>query len=261
MGAALLATTPLAPAPDPLGCDALVFDPGQELDAAAVTAAATATASALGADLRVRAEGNLDGGLDARMAQLDAQCPGWSAEGIRKLDLVVVLYSSAEREASVFYGPAQAYLLEFRWEHAVDEMGARLAAGDYTGGVLAGLDALRRNPPATYEPAADPTPFGDTSRGASGVPGVIWLALAVVVITAVVRVGRFLTTGEWDAGGEEDDHDAGWGSSRRSSRWRSSSSTRRSFSSRSSRARASGARRSSSTRRSTGRSGGGTKKW
>ena len=60
---------------DPLGCAALVFDPGAELDPGAVSAAASTLAGALGADVHVHAEGDVDGGLDARMAQLQTQCP------------------------------------------------------------------------------------------------------------------------------------------------------------------------------------------
>lgn len=277
VGAALLATTPptppvpsttpvpastIAPVPgssvppasavpgDPLGCEAMVFDPGNELDAEAVTAAATLTAQTLGADLHVRAERNLDGGLDARMAQLDAQCPGWSFEGVRQLDLVVVMYSSTEREASVFYGPEQAYLVEFRWEHALDEMGPRFASGDFTGGVIAGLEALREDPPTAYTPTYDPTRYDDDDdAGSAGVPPVIWLGLAAVVVIAAARVSTFMRRGQWETAGGGDD-DSSWRSSRRSS-----SSSRRSFSSRSSRSSR------SSTRRSSRRSGGGTKKW
>ena len=91
----------------------------------------------------MRAERDLDGGLDARMRQLEAQCPGWWTGIDRAPNLVVVMYSSTEREASVFYGAAVSHGVQYRWEHAVDEMGERFRTGDYTGGVLAGLDALQ----------------------------------------------------------------------------------------------------------------------
>ena len=221
---------------DPLGCTELVHDPSGELDVGAVTAVATQTAEVLGADVHVRAERDLDGGLDARMAQLEAQCPTWVSGTERAPDLVVVMYSSTEREASVFYGGAQSYALEYRWEHAVDEMGPRFADGDYTGGVVAGLDALREDAPVTYTPSYSPTEFADDdlSPPSQGVPPVVWLGLAALVLVAVVRVAQYMSTGEWDSGGADDDDDGGssWSSSRRSSSRRSSSSSsRRSFSS------------------------------
>ena len=86
------------------------------------------------------------------MAQLEAQCPTWMSGGERDPDLVVVMYSASEREASVFYGAEQADALESRWEHAVDSMGAEFAAGDFTDGVLAGLDALEEAAPTSSPP-------------------------------------------------------------------------------------------------------------
>jgi hypothetical protein len=234
-----------------------VFDPGAELDAGAVSAAATSLAGALGADVHVRAEGPVDGGLDARMAQLQAQCPTWVAGPDRAPNLVVVMYSSAGREASVFYGAGQADALELRWEHAVDTMGPRFAAGDYTGGVLTGLDALGADPPATYTPTFSPTRYDDVGAGTSsaGVPPFIWIGLVVLVVVAAVRVVQFVSTGAWEDGDDGDEgggSGTGWTSGSRSSwRRRSSSSSRRSF----------GSSGSSSRRRSSGRAGGGTKSW
>lgn len=242
---------------DPLGCAALVFDPGAELDAGAVSAAATSLAGALGgADVHVRAEGAVDGGLDARMAQLQAQCPTWVAGPDRAPNLVVVMYSSAEREASVFYGAGQADALELRWEHAVDTMGPRFAAGDFTGGVLTGLDALGADPPPAYTPTFSPTRYDDVSTDTSsaGVPPVIWVGLVVLVVVAAVRVAQFVSTGRWEDDGDDDDTgSSGWTSSTSRRSWSSSGRRRSSSSSRSS--------SSASRRRSAGRSGGGTKSW
>ena len=219
---------------DALGCDALVFDPTGQLDADAVADAALQAERALGADVHVRAEGPLDTGLDARMAQLEAQCPTWMSGSERDPDLVVVMYSASEREASVFYGAEQADALESRWEHAVDSMGAEFAAGDFTDGVLAGLDALEEAAPSTFAPVNTP------AQG--GVPPVVWLMVAVIVVVAVVRVVQYFNGAEWATGS-----DSGWSSSQRRSTRGWSSSSRRSSGSRSS-----GSRR---------RAGGGTKKW
>jgi len=249
------ATTPVTG--DPLGCTAVVHDPRGELDPAVVGPAATRAARALGADLHVRAETDVDGGLDARMAQLEAQCPTWWTGTDRASDLVVVMYSSTEREASVFYGPGQSAALEFRWEHAVDEMGPRFADGAYSAGVVAGLEALVADAPVTYRPSSDPVSYADddeASGSSAGVPAVVWLLLIAVVVVAVVRVTGFVRTGEWstdDSG--DDDTGSGWAPSSRRRSWSSSTSRRSSSSSRRS--------SSSSSRRSSRRSGGGTKRW
>ena len=131
----------------------------------------------------MRAERDLDGGLDARMAQLEAQCPTWWAGTDRADNLVVVMYSSTEREASVFYGPGQSTELEFRWEHAVDEMGPRFADGDYTAGVVAGLDALREDAPTTYAADVRARPATTTSRrpGRPASPPAVWLLIVALV--------------------------------------------------------------------------------
>ena len=127
---------------DVLGCDAPLFDPNTELDAAEVERAIERTARTLGADVHVRAEGTVDAGLDARMTQLEASCPTWTTGTERAGDLVVVMYSSVEREASIYYGADQGFALEDRWEPAVDAMTARFRVGDFTGGVVDGLEAL-----------------------------------------------------------------------------------------------------------------------
>ena len=137
-------TTPPTTVPgtvDPLGCTAIVHDPAGELDAAAVTAAPSRPPACSAPISTCGPSATSTAASTRRMAQLEAQCPTWWAGTDRAEDLVVVMYSSTEREASVFYGPGQSDVLEFRWEHAVDEMGPRFADGDYTAGVVAGLDA------------------------------------------------------------------------------------------------------------------------
>ena len=225
-----------------------MHDPSGELDVGAVTVAAGQAAQTLGADLHVRAERDLDGGLDARMAQLESQCPTWWAGTDRAPELVVVMYSSTDREASVFYGPGQSAALEFRWEHAVDEMGARFADGDYTAGVVAGLDALREDAPSAYEPTSSPTRYDDDSTSSSGVPAAVWLLVIALVVVAAVRVASFLRSGEWSTADDDADGSGGYTSRRRTSSWSSSTSRRSSSST------------GTSTSRSR-RSGGGTKSW
>jgi uncharacterized membrane protein YgcG len=218
-----LAVASAVPAPgDALGCDAAVFDPAGQLSSTVARDVAE-TASALGADVHVRAEPTLDTGLDARMAQLEALCPSWSSAGERADDLVVVMYSVQEREASVFYGAGQG--LEDRWEAAVDAMGEQFRDGDYSDGVEAGLRTLR-----------DPSISSDDGSSSPGIPPWVWLFGAGLLVLVIYDLRRFARTGEWGDG--DDDR----------------TSRRRSFSSSSS-------RRSSSSSRRSGRSGGGTKKW
>ena len=58
-----------APGDDPLGCRASIYDPGDLIDDAAIESAISTTELRLGADVRVRAEQNLDSGLDSRLRQ------------------------------------------------------------------------------------------------------------------------------------------------------------------------------------------------
>ena len=111
-------------------------------------------------------------------------------------------------------------------------MGAEFAAGRYTDGVLAGLDALEEAAPTLFTPVNTPTQ--------GGVPPVVWFMVAVIVVVAVVRVVQYFNGAEWST-------DSGWSSSQRRSTRNWSSSSRRNSGSRSS-----GSRR---------RAGGGTKKW
>ena len=85
---------------DPLGCSVEVFDPADEIDDPATQQRIAAAERSLGGDIRVRVETAVDGGLDARIAQLVAQCPGWDS-GDEQLDddLIVVMFSPTEREA------------------------------------------------------------------------------------------------------------------------------------------------------------------
>jgi hypothetical protein len=239
---------------DVLGCDAPLFDPNSELDAPEVERAIERTARTLGADVHVRAEGTVDAGLDERMTQLEARCPTWTTGTERAGDLVVVMYSSVEREASVYYGADQGFALEDRWEPAVDAMTVRFRVGDFTGGVVDGLEALGDF--ATSSVSDDAGDAGgtddDESSDSPGLPGVVWLVIVGVVALLIYNIARFLRTGEWGDEASDDGGSSGWtSSSRRRSFGSFGSSARRS-------SRSSSRRSSSSGRR---RSGGGTKKW
>lgn len=223
---------------DVFGCDTTVHDPGGLLDRIEPTRAHVART--LGADVRVRMEPALDGGLDVRMAQLEGQCDGWLVDGDRAPDLVVVMVSAREREAGVFYGADQGPVLEDRWERAVDAMIAEFRSGDYSNGVRDGLNALARS--SVTAPAVSPS---SGERGNSAIGLLILLVVIVVAADSFRRASNRGVTGEVGSSGS---------STRRRDRTRPFGSFGRSNPRRS----ASGsARRSSGTRRS----GGGSKRW
>jgi hypothetical protein len=265
--AMLIGLVAIAPVPavastgDPLGCEQAVFDPDGVLGAEVERAART-TGASLGADVHVRVERSVDGQLADRMAQLEAQCDGWSVDGERAPDLVVVMYTTLEREASIFYGADQGPGLEPVWESAIDAMIERFRDGDETGGVLDGLTVLRTGEVDVAAGGGTDRDDADDDVGGRGggvPPGVVLAGVAVagLVVYQLAVKGR--------AGGDltDDDDGAGDGSG---GRWRSSSrrravgfgalaSSRRRSSSRSS------SSRRSSRRSGSRRSGGGSKRW
>ncbi|MET0327110.1 MAG: hypothetical protein ABW219_17980 [Ilumatobacteraceae bacterium] len=262
---------------DVLGCDAALFDPAHELDADQVERAIRQTAAVLGADVHVRAERTLDAGLDARMAQLEASCPTWTVSADRAPDLVVVMYSAVEREASVFYGADLGFELDDRWEPAVDAMSAQFQAGDFTGGVVDGLEVLNERATVPFTDTADDSDDTDSAAAADedededessseGLPGIVWLGIVGVAALLIYNIARYLRTGEWGdeggGGGDGDGDGDDWSSSRRRTFGGFGSSSRRSSSSSSSsRRRSSSSSRSSSSNSTRRRSGGGSKKW
>ncbi len=236
----LVVLSVLAGPPGPLGCDVPLFDPDGTLDRDQVEPAIERVGSRLGADVRVRVERTLDAGLDARMAQLEAQCPGWTVAGERDPDLVVVMYSAEEREAAVYYGADQSLLLDARWEPAVDAMIAEFRDGQYTEGVVDGLEELTS--PVPEMPVGLPAAGNDGGGTRSPTVFVVVFVLVLAVIAAI-NVARYLKTGEWGDGS-------------------STGHRNRSFSSFGGFG-SSGGSGSSSSRRSSGsgRAGGGSKRW
>jgi hypothetical protein len=236
---------------DPLDCGATVHDPEELLDRDRVDPVISSVASQLGADVRVRVEGTLDAGLDRRIDQLVEQCPGWQDGDTDELadDMVIVSFSTVERENSIFYGADMGPELEGRWDAATDAMIPDLRTGDYTDAVIAGLRGLTRDPIGS-------TTSDDSSEG-DVVPGqvIFWglVLVAIVVLGYVARQQGWTSGGggSWD--GDEDGGSSGWLGGRRRGSFRPLGS----FGSRS---RSSGG----SSRRSSGgsrRAGGGSKKW
>ncbi len=173
------------------------------------------------------------------------------------------MFSRQEREAGVYYGADQGPLLEFRWEPAVDAMIGQFRAGEFTAGVIDGLDTLTigsLDPSGPLAPSDPPGPipespaFPVTDGGGSGFPTTAILLLVLVLAgVAAVTVGR-----QW-VGGSTGSSSNWWSGSRR---YRSFGSFGSSFGHSS---RSSHSSHSSSSSHSSGggahRSGGGSKRW
>lgn len=250
--AAIVASSSVADAgTDTLGCDAVLHDPDGVLDRQELEPVIRRTASLLDADVRVRVEGTLDGDLDRRIDQLRTQCPGWADSDSDEIadGMVVVSFSVAELENSIFYGADLGPMLEDRWDAATDAMIPHLRDEDYTDAVEAGLRGLQRDPSSTST-AGSESEFSSSSGGGDGVPGevIFWIVL-LVAIAGVSYLSRAMG---WTSGSGDGE----------SSRWYNSGSRRRSFGSFGSRSRSS-SRSSSRSRSSRGsrRAGGGSKKW
>ena len=239
---------------DPLGCSETVHDPDGVLDIEVLNAQIERTATFLDADLRVRVEPTLDGGIDERIDQLRRQCTGWDENGQLADDLVVVMFSPTERENGIFFGDSSDEAPDVAWDEATDAMIPHLRTGDYTDAVDAALHTLREAPSTSS--ASSSNGSGSDSNG--GLIVVVLIALAAFVVVSAVRRMRS-GSGFFESLGDEyaDDGDdgQGWLSNSSSRRRRSSfgfGGSRRSGGSSRSSSRSSGSRRSA---------GGGSKKW
>jgi uncharacterized membrane protein YgcG len=168
-----------ASADDPLGCRASIYDPGDLLDDAAIESAISTTELRLGADVRVRAEQSLDSGLESRLRQLRTSCDGWASGSELADDMVVVMFSTGEREASVYYGADLGPRLEYRWEDAVDDMIPGLRDADYTEAVEDALSTLRSGS------SAYSSSYSSSSASSSGSSSPATLLLVVVLVVVI----------------------------------------------------------------------------
>lgn len=236
-----------------LGCEELVYDPDGLIDRNELDPLIARTAATLDADLRIRVEASLDGGLDQRIDQLRRQCARWDGgDGELADDLVVVMFSPAERENAIFFGDSSDSAPDVRWDEATDAMIPHLQDGAYTEAVDAALRELR-------DVSSSSGPASRDDGGSSG-GGVILMVLALVAALGIGLFNKFhrATSGGGDFGGGDDHVDGDSGSG-----WFSGNSTsrrRRSF------AFGGAARRSRSSSRRSGsrgsrRAGGGSKKW
>lgn len=239
---------------DLLGCDETVHDPDGVLDVGELTPLIERTAAFLDADLRVRVEPTLDGGIDERIDQLRRQCAGWDENGQLADDMVVVMFSPTERENGIYFGDSRGDAPNVAWDEATDAMIPSLRAGEYTEAVAAALRELRESPTTSSSSSSDDG--GSDSNAGLIVLGLV-AVVAIVVVSAVRRLGDG-SQGFLESFGDEsaDDGDDGQG-------WLSSSSRRRrsSFGFGGSRRSGGSSRSSSRSSSSRRRAGGGSKKW
>jgi len=236
---------------DPLGCDETVHDPEGVLDRDELNAPIAQTADYLNADLRIRVEPTLDGGIDERIEQLRRQCSGWDRNGQLADDLVVVMFSPTERENGIFFGDASANAPDVRWDEATDAMIPYLRSGDYTDAVSAALREMRDVSTGTSSGSSSDR---DDGGGSGGIVLVVIVLVVFAMIGVMTKVRR-VASGEEGLFDSSDDESQGWMSSSSGSRRRSSfgfGGSRRSGGSSRSSSRSSGSRRSA---------GGGSKKW
>jgi len=237
---------------DPLGCDETVHDPEGLLDVDELNPSIAQTADFLNADVRVRVEPTLDGGIDERIEQLRRQCAGWDRNGQLADDLVVVMFSPTERENGIFFGDASANAPDVRWDEATDAMIPYLRSGDYTDAVSAALREMRDV--STVTSSGSSSDADDDDGGGRGGVVLVVIVLVVFAIIGVMTKVRRVASGEEGLFDSSDDESQGWMSSsgsRRRSSFGFGGSRRSGGSSRSS-SRSSGSRR---------RAGGGSKKW
>ncbi len=237
---------------DPLGCDETVHDPDGVLDVDELNPSIAQTADFLNADVRVRVEPTLDGGIDERIDQLRRQGAGWDRNGQLADDLVVVMFSPTERENGIFFGDASANAPDVRWDEATDAMIPYLRSGDYTDAVSAALREMRDV--STVTSSGSSSDADDDDGGGSGGVVLVVIVLVVFAIIGVMTKVRRGASGEEGLFDSSDNESQGWMSSsgsRRRSSFGFGGSRRSGGSSRSS-SRSSGSRR---------RAGGGSKKW
>ena len=138
-----------------------------------------------GADVHVVVVDTL-GGTRAEdfVTGLLSDCPSWETPGERDPDLLVVLVGIADGVTRIDFGSSLAALDPQRTEIDVELMNPRFAEGDFAGGLLAGLTAMRR-----LLSAAAPAPDDD---GSSATVWIILLTIAVVALAGLLGA-RLLT--------------------------------------------------------------------
>ena len=171
-GPASAAASVAVVAGEPAECSALVLDPGHQVDAGKVTKAARKVQDQA-ADIRVRVFDSVpDGNLDAYVRGMTKRCGTWQdAHGGVKNNLVVMALDVGDRKTGLYYGDTFDSILDQEWTGIqAKAMNPRFKAGDFTGGLVAGLTRVAHFVDPTY----DPTPARNQNSGdgqGNGGPG------------------------------------------------------------------------------------------
>lgn len=128
-------------------CDAKIIDTttARVLDTSQVRAA-IARLEEVGADVRVRVFQEAPGGsLDRYQANHVRNCASWQGpEGATKSNLITFFFSM-DRKSAIFYGGSYGDELGAVIDGIRDQvMGDQLRAGNYTGGIVASVDAVKK---------------------------------------------------------------------------------------------------------------------
>ena len=170
-------------------CDQIVVDEAGVFGSGLsdVEAAANQLISS-GADVRVRTIQTYGeaGNLDRYESQLEQQCASWTdSGGNRKNNLVVLIIAIQERQTGLYYGSQWESTLGGRWvQIQTDTINPRLADGDFSGGVTAGLNEINRL--ITGQPDGQ----GSTAQGGISA-GLIALFVIIFIIALVVGLLLF----------------------------------------------------------------------
>jgi uncharacterized membrane protein YgcG len=130
---------------DPNGCGDTFYDPAHHIvDRDSVTAEIAALVR-VGADVHVRVERAIDGTADDRMSQLQRTCTTWAPGGDRVAYLLVVMVLPDARQTGIYYGSRYTASLDGTWRSLQETaMNPYFRNGDFGGGIVQGLTALRR---------------------------------------------------------------------------------------------------------------------
>jgi uncharacterized membrane protein YgcG len=168
---------------DGVDCGAVVDETGS-IDVAEVERAVVGLVGAADAKVRVVAsvpDGDIDAAVDGLIAACFSDGPGG-----RQLDLVLITVSLGDRRTSLQYGAEHNVELDDAFDDILrDVINPRLADGDITGAMVAGLEAIG-DELAADEGNLVPSPDAENATGSDGGPSSAWL---VVVLLSVAGIG------------------------------------------------------------------------
>jgi uncharacterized membrane protein YgcG len=204
-------------------CEATVVDTtGKVADIAKVEDAAAQLRSA-GAYVRVRVESNVGSDAEARIREMQANCPDWMSGGLRRPDLIAVVVLVDTRQTGIYYGSQYASSLDGSWKDIqASSMNPRFKEGLFDVGVADGLDAIRAavtgtatptSPPYSYPSYSSPSSASDTGTGIAGVVVLVALGIGFIVLLNVIAAKRSDSSGSYGSGW------SGSGTKRRATGW------------------------------------------